>query len=75
MVDSPLGLFLLANALIFQVDRSWTVRPRRADHPNLTFSDSADWFQTVFIAVTGMVHHSAMGTDRPCVRRSCASCT
>jgi hypothetical protein len=35
--DGPLEFFWLTSALLFQVDRSRTVRPRTADHPALTF--------------------------------------
>jgi hypothetical protein len=61
MADNPLGLFLLAGALVFQVDMSRTVRPRRADRPGLTFSNSTDKFRTVFIAITGTADRPAMG--------------
>jgi hypothetical protein len=39
-------LFILVSALAFHFDRSQTVRPRQADRPGLTFSDSTDNFQT-----------------------------
>ena len=52
---------LIASALVFYIDRSRTVRPRRADRPGLTFSYSTDMFQTVFIAVTGTTDCPTMG--------------
>jgi hypothetical protein len=51
----------MVSALDFHIDRSRTVRPRLADHPGLTFSDSTDRIQTGFIAVTGTVDRPAMG--------------
>jgi hypothetical protein len=65
----------IVSALAFHIDRSLTVRVRLADRPCLTFSDSTDMFQTDIIVVNGTVYRSTMGTDRPRVRRTCASCT
>jgi hypothetical protein len=58
--------------MVFQVDRSRTVRSRRADRPGLTFSDSTDRFQMVFIVITGTTDCPAMGR-RPsvCVQKLC----
>ena len=51
-------------------------RPALEGGPSdLDFSDSSDRFQTVYIAVIGTADRSAMGADRPRVRRSYASCT
>jgi hypothetical protein len=59
--DSPPMLFKLVSALAFHIDRSRTIRPKRTDHPSLTFSDSTDRFQTVFIVVTRTADHPAIG--------------
>jgi hypothetical protein len=50
--------FNLVSVLAFQVDMSWTVRPRLVDHPVFTFSDSTNRFQMGIIVVT-------CTTDRP----------
>jgi hypothetical protein len=54
-------IFNLVSALVFQVDRPQTVRPRLADHLGLTFYDSSDRFQTGIIAVTCKADHLAVG--------------
>jgi hypothetical protein len=61
LAHSPLGLFQLVSALVFHINRSWTVRPKRADRTGLTFSDNTVRFQTVFIAVTGTADRPSMG--------------
>jgi hypothetical protein len=72
LADNPPELFKLVSALVFHIDRSRTVQPRRADCPGLTFSDSTDRFQTVFIVVIGTLDHPAMGRGpSACVRKMC----
>ena len=60
LADSLPVLFKLVSALAFYIDRSRTVQPRLADRLGLTFSISADKFQTVIIAVTGTIDRPAM---------------
>jgi hypothetical protein len=60
-------IFNMVSALVFQVDRSRTIRPRMADRPGLSFSDCTDGFQTGIIAVT-------CTADRPAVGRGPSAC-
>jgi hypothetical protein len=65
-------VILTSSALIFQVDRSRTVQPKRADRPGLTFSNSTDRFQTVFIAATRTADRPAMGRGpSSCAQKLC----
>jgi hypothetical protein len=72
LADSPPVLFKLVSALVFHINGTWTVRPRLADHPGLTFSDTANKFQTVIIAVTGTADRPAMGCGpSACAQNMC----
>jgi hypothetical protein len=68
LVNSLPGLFKLVSALVFHIDRCWTVQPRGTDRLVLTFSDSTDKFQMIFIAITRTTDRLAMGCEPSRVR-------